>query len=120
MRHRPLDCLFVLLSTACAAAQQHPPLQERNSPLQVVEPDQHDLDLRLTPTVRAVQKTANAVVSIYLQARGSGGEVTEGQGSGVILDDNGFVITNWHVVAPVLLPEIYGPGHSITIKLKDV
>lgn len=114
-----LACLFGLACAAAAPTRQLPaqqPLQERTSPLPVVESDAADLELRMTPTVRAVQKTANAVVSIYIQRDGRGGGITEGQGSGVILDANGFVITNWHVVAPVLL---YGQGHSVAVKLRD-
>jgi serine protease Do len=41
--------------------------------------------------------------------------VTEGQGSGVILDEGGFVITNWHVVAPIVL----GQGYVAQVRLRD-
>ena len=96
-----------LLSATRAPAQQG--LVERSTGvLQVVEPDANERDLRMTPVVRAVQRTQDSVVSIYIQSTQSearGGPVTEGQGSGVILDERGLVITNWHVVAPVLQPD---------------
>lgn len=95
-------------------------LQARSSVLQVVEPDANDLDLRTTPVVRAVQRAADSVVSIYLQHQlARGNAVTEGQGSGVILDDQGLVITNWHVVAPVVLDERRGASLDVVVKLRD-
>lgn len=108
------------LLLAGAAAQER--LEERKPGLQVVEPDEQDRDLRMTPVVRAVQKAADSVVSVYVNlavatagARNGGRAVTEGQGSGVILDDTGFVITNWHVIAMALGDERY----SVECKLKD-
>lgn len=94
-------------------------LVERDSPLQVVETDASDRDLRTTPVVRAVQRAADSVVSIYLQHQLSANQaVTEGQGSGVILDANGLVITNWHVIAPVLLSDQRN-GLNVVLKLRD-
>ena len=97
-------------------------LKERQPGLQVVEPDEQDRDLRMTPVVRAVQKAADSVVSIYVNhevamagSRAPNRNVTEGQGSGVILDDTGFVITNWHVIAIALGDNRY----SVECKLKD-
>jgi len=113
-----IPALALLLSAA--AAQER--LQERQPGLQVVEPDEQDRDLRMTPVVRAVQKAADSVVSIYINhevalagSRAPARNVTEGQGSGVILDDTGFVITNWHVIAIALGDERY----SVECKLKD-
>jgi S1-C subfamily serine protease len=113
-----LTCL--LLSGAALAAQQGKPLAERSSPLRVIEPDANERELRMTPVVRAVQRSADSVVSIYLQhdlARV--GSVTEGQGSGVILDEAGLVITNWHVIAPVVLADRRDPSRGIVVKLRD-
>ncbi len=105
---------------AGATAQER--LEERKPGLQVVEPDEQDRDLRMTPVVRAVQKAADSVVSVYVNhavatagSRSPGRAVTEGQGSGVILDDTGFVITNWHVIAIALGDERYW----LECKLKD-
>ena len=68
-------------------------LTGRNSPLQVVEPNAADLNLRTTPVVAAVERAADSVVSIYIVNREGRGrrreEETEGQGSGVILDEAG-------------------------------
>ncbi len=93
-----------------ACAQSGPGLVNRSSPLRVVEPDDADKALRTTPVVRAVQRAADSVVSIYLKQRGG----PQGQGSGVILDESGLVITNWHVVAPVVL----GVSESLHVKVK--
>jgi serine protease Do len=93
-------------------------LESRQSPLLISEPDERDRTLRTTPVVRAVQKAADAVVSVYIQhpnGLAGGAPVTEGQGSGVILDEGGFVITNWHVVAPIVL----GQGYQAQVRLRD-
>ncbi|MBX3463121.1 MAG: trypsin-like peptidase domain-containing protein [Planctomycetes bacterium] len=114
---------IVLMALAAdpTPAQSPGRLVERNANvLQVVEPDANERDLRLTPIVRAVQRAQDCVVSIYLQsnAQGRPTPVTEGQGSGVILDERGLVITNWHVVAPVLQDD--RPNRlGVQVKLRD-
>ena len=116
----PLLTVLVPALAAPAAAQGSASLTERSSPLQVVEPDDDDRALRETPVVRAVQRAADSVVSIYLQNQLARRQpVTEGQGSGVLLDDSGLVITNWHVIAPVLLGERPGRSYGLLVKLRD-
>jgi len=116
----PLLLPFASLSVAAPAVAQDKPLTERGSPLQVVEPNADDRALRMTPVVRAVQRAADSVVSIYLQNQlAQRRPVTEGQGSGVLLDDSGLVITNWHVIAPVLLGERSGRSYGVLVKLRD-
>ncbi|MCK5944465.1 MAG: trypsin-like peptidase domain-containing protein [Planctomycetes bacterium] len=116
----PLLLPIATLSFAASAQAQDNPLIERNSPLQVVEPNEDDRALRMTPVVRAVQRAADSVVSIYLQNQLARRQpVTEGQGSGVLLDDSGLVITNWHVIAPVLLGERRGRSYGVLVKLRD-
>jgi serine protease Do len=93
-------------------------LSARNSPLRVVEPDAADLNLRMTPVVMAVRKADASVVSIYIlndRRTRQGRARTEGQGSGVILDEAGLVITNWHVVAAAL----DGGQRRVQVRLKD-
>lgn len=120
MLYRPLSILVPLLLLASTSrAQDTPKLTARGSSLQVVEPDQNDRDLRTTPVVRAVQKAADSVVSIYVQdqhALAGREPMTQGQGSGVILDESGLVITNWHVIQPLLDPRL---GLSAAVKLRD-
>lgn len=112
MRIFPFAVFAFLAMTSPVRAQ----LQERSPGLQVVEPDEQDRDLRMTPVVRAVRKAADSVVSIYVNhATNPRGPVTEGQGSGVILDATGFVITNWHVIALAQNDATY----SLEVKLKD-
>ena len=95
-------------------------LVDRSSPLQVVEPDPGERELRMTPVVRAVQRAADSVVSIYLTNRLAGGQpITEGQGSGVILDESGLIITNWHVIAPVLIRSRQSTSRNVIVKLRD-
>lgn len=112
--------LSALLLLSCAGAQQQPERLERRATLQVVESDQEERDLRMTPVVRAVQKAADSVVSIYIQhpvALGANRPANEGQGSGVVLDSNGLVITNWHVVAPVVLDS--NGGFKVQARFRD-
>ena len=113
---------FVLVAAALPLTAQNPRVSERGTVLQVVEPDADDRDLRTTPVVRAVQRAADSVVSIYLQNQhtlATRGAVTQGQGSGVILDESGLVITNWHVVWPLVEPRHEVPGTTAEIKLRD-
>jgi S1-C subfamily serine protease len=67
-----------------------------------------DMDLRVTPVVKAVRQNQDAVVSLYVvheeRTRGQSLLTADGQGSGVVLDQSGLVITNWHVVAPAADP----------------
>ena len=72
--------------------------------LEGLAPDPAELDLRTTPVVRAVGRAADSVVSIYVldSARSDPRRAVEGQGSGVVIDTSGLVITNWHVVAPAV------------------
>lgn len=80
--------------------------------LEGMAPDDDELDLRTTPVVRAVQRAENSVVSIYLLA----GDHVEGLGSGVIIDECGFVITNWHVIFPA---QVDPSGRRIEVRLKN-
>ncbi len=91
-------------------------LQGRGPSLQVVEADEHDRELRMTPAVQVVQKTADSVVSIYIGVQlEADNAMPEGQGSGVILDESGFVITNWHVIAAAQANR----GYEVLVRLKD-
>jgi len=109
------------LLAAGLGAQQAEGLRQRDAVLQVSEPDHSDRELRMTPVVRAVQRAADSVVSIYLQTPQRNGRrsIPQGQGSGVILDDTGLVITNWHVVAPALQADERVLPIGIEIKLRD-
>lgn len=116
-----------ILLVGQAIAQDPPGVSERGSVLQgsvlqVVEPDAAERILRTTPVVRAVRRAADSVVSIYLinqNALASGGPVTEGHGSGVILDASGLVITNWHVIAPLVAASRVRSQLAAEVKLRD-
>ena len=115
----PLLAATAVIAASCLPAQSSS-LVERTSPLQVVEPSENERDLRTTPVVRAVRRAADSVVSIYLQNQLAARKpVTEGQGSGVLLDESGLLITNWHVIAPVLLAERRGNSYGVVAKLRD-
>jgi serine protease Do len=53
---------------------------------------------RRTPIVEAVQKTRAGIVAVKAEKKGSWGRKESG-GTGVIVDERGFVVTNHHVVA---------------------
>lgn len=61
-----------------------------------------------------VKKTANSVVEIVTEATVSGGfsqrYATKGAGSGVIISDDGYIITNYHVIEG---------ANKITVTLRD-
>ena len=112
--------LFLLtVAPGILPAQDDQRVSERGSTLQVVEPNEVERNLRMTPVVRAVQRTADSVVSIYLQAQNGEGTVTRGQGSGVILDESGLLITNWHVIWPLVDPRVDSAGMFAEVKLRD-
>ena len=93
---------FLLVLPVCAQEAQRP--DDERSKLAPAE--ETDASLRMTPAVRAVQRAADSVVSIYIKHRNQQRDLQlDGQGSGVILDESGLVITNWHVVTPALQDE---------------
>jgi serine protease Do len=96
-------------------------LRQRPAVLQAAEADSAERELRTTPVVRAVQRAADSVVSIYLQTPQARGRrpITQGQGSGVILDETGLCITNWHVVAAALQADDRTLPIGIEVKLRD-
>ncbi len=65
-------------------------------------------DLRVTPTVKIVQQARPSIVNIHGQKtvqptdegyrRGDGPQNVNGMGTGVIVDERGYILTNFHVV----------------------
>lgn len=76
--------------------------------------------IRITPVVRAVQKAGPSVLNIQVGSivRGRGTPVFEklGEGSGVIVSEEGLVLTNWHVVR---FKERLGAAFVCRVKLRD-
>src|SRR5688500_16994996 len=102
----PISILLAALASWTCTAAQDRPQQGKLAPANhgSAASDEADLNERVTPEVKAVRRAENSVVSIYLPTRDQRaamfrGTPLEGQGSGVIIDANGMVITNWHVVA---------------------
>jgi serine protease Do len=56
-------------------------------------------DLRRNPTVRAVQKVKPSVVAVKVNQLLSGGRTKEMVGTGLIVDERGYAVTNRHVIA---------------------
>ncbi len=102
-------------------AQEATPSGKLAPPSRAGVADEADLNERVTPEVKAVRRAENSVVSIYVLTRDQRqamfrGSNLEGQGSGVIIDANGMVITNWHVVASAAMrPD----SHQIQVRLKN-
>ncbi|MEZ5988143.1 MAG: trypsin-like peptidase domain-containing protein [Planctomycetota bacterium] len=82
-------------------------------------PGTTQVDPRRTPIVEAVEKAGPSVVSIQVgvarQARGGIEFEKQSEGSGVIVDEEGLVITNFHVVRSV--QEM--PGLRVLIQTRD-
>ena len=65
-------------------------------------------ELRVTPTVKIVQQARPSIVNIHGQKtlgpsdeayrRGDGPQNVNGMGTGVIIDERGYILTNYHVV----------------------
>jgi S1-C subfamily serine protease len=56
-------------------------------------------DIRCNATVRAVHKVKASVVAVKVTRRAGGGRTREAVGTGLIVDERGYVVTNSHVVA---------------------
>jgi serine protease Do len=54
---------------------------------------------RRTPIVEAVQKTCMGVVTVRVEKKNSWDRTRETEGTGVVVDEHGYVITNRHLVA---------------------
>ena len=117
---RLFPTLGILLLSIAASVTASVTTQGLTKPriLQGLEPEPEEIDLRTTPVVRAVQRAADSVVSIYVtdSTRRDAPNAVEGQGSGVIIDATGLVITNWHVIVPVAMDR---DQHRVEVRLKD-
>jgi serine protease Do len=64
-------------------------------------------DARITPQVQAIQRSRASVVNIHSErtARdrddGDGGRKVNGMGTGIVIDERGYIVTNQHVIADV-------------------
>ncbi len=107
--------IFLCLPLASQSGRLQP---TRPTLLQGMAPDTAEINMRRTPIVRAVEMAEDSVVSIYVQDSNAraGSSGIEGQGSGVIIDASGLVITNWHVIASV---DINPSGRELVTKLKN-
>ena len=64
--------------------------------------------VRMTPTVRAIQRVVPATVNIHSEKRARSantlhptGKKVNGMGTGIIIDERGYIVTNYHVVQDV-------------------
>jgi serine protease Do len=89
--------------------------------------------LRVTPTVRLVQQARPSIVNIHGQKtvqpsddgfrRGDGPQNVNGMGTGVIIDQRGYILTNFHVVDGVREIQVTmadGQTHVATLESRDV
>lgn len=79
-----------------------------------------DKDPRITPLVRAVRHCQESVVNIHTEKTGRGeaesrffsskSRKVTGMGTGIVVDERGYIVTNYHVIQDV---------DQITVTLKD-
>src|SRR6516165_9458892 len=67
-------------------------------------------DLRRNATVRAVQKVKSSVVAVKVTQKLGGGRTKDAVGTGLIVDERGYLVTNCHVVAG---------NNRVTVRLVD-
>jgi serine protease Do len=65
---------------------------------------------RRTPVVEAVEKTRTGIVTIKVEKKDPSGRNKESVGTGIIVDDRGYVVTNQHVIAS---------AHAVGVQLSD-
>lgn len=66
-------------------------------------------ELRMTPAVKAIQKAMPSVVNIHTEKTADDADSlspakdrkTNGMGTGILVDERGYIVTNYHVVAGV-------------------
>ncbi|MSR59693.1 MAG: PDZ domain-containing protein [Planctomycetaceae bacterium] len=74
-------------------------------------------DVRLTPLVRAIRRAEAGVVNIHTERssrdrerdpsfEGTSGRKVTGMGSGIIIDERGYIVTNEHVIADTTLRRV--------------
>lgn len=63
---------------------------------------------RVTPTVRAIQRIVPSTVNIHSEKRARAGDAlnpagkkVNGMGTGIVVDERGYIVTNYHVVQDV-------------------
>ncbi|MEZ6056191.1 MAG: trypsin-like peptidase domain-containing protein [Planctomycetaceae bacterium] len=76
-------------------------------------------EVRRTPVVRAIQRAVESTVNIHSEKRARTGDAVypvgkkvNGMGTGVILDERGYIVTNYHVVQDVDLLQVTLHDHS--------
>src|SRR5947207_2659986 len=93
MKHLPsclaaaLLAVLALAGSAAATEQVNPPSPRRN------------------PIVEAVQKTKHSIVTVRVPRPGGGKDMI---GTGVVVDERGYIVTNRHVV---------GSNRTVTVRL---
>ena len=66
-------------------------------------------ELRMTPAVKAIQKAMPSVVNIHTEKTAEDADSlspvkdrkTNGMGTGILIDERGYIVTNYHVVSGV-------------------
>jgi S1-C subfamily serine protease len=111
-RHEEPTAVPALPSSALSPVDE--PQDPLRNPTGRLAANADEASLRMTPIVKAVSRAADSVVSIHLVDMRT--RSAEGQGSGVILDENGLVITNWHVVWQALIDPT---PFALQARLKD-
>ena len=89
-------------------------------PLGVVKCQARDLSSRMSPLVRAVQLCRESVVNIHTEKSAADDAESRffapkprrvtGMGTGIIVDERGYIVTNYHVIHEV---------DQITVTLED-
>lgn len=109
-----LGCVVALGTTTIAQTTNQKGQSRARRSLQAPLPTTSaEMAVRMTPVVRAVRQAAPSVISVYVRnanrPRGftdsNWGFSPDGQGSGVIIDEIGLALTNWHVVAMAISGE---------------
>jgi S1-C subfamily serine protease len=73
---------------------------------------------RRTPIVEAVEKSRGSILTLKVEKKGGFGKLTELVGTGVIIDERGYAITNRHVVQSAgLIRAFPAEGSPVTAKV---
>ncbi|MBW3594249.1 MAG: trypsin-like peptidase domain-containing protein [Actinobacteria bacterium] len=113
MRKTLLLCLVALLMSSCISFT--PRTEDETTPAVTADLEQDDAPPPRSRTADVVERVLPSLVNVRVSGLSQSvlGEETKGQGSGVVIDADGVIVTNYHVVQDAVRVRIFfQDGHD--------